>query len=432
MTVPALRVSVDGDSNKVYQAGDKITGRVLIMVEDPTEIQQLKIVFAGSCITKTSRPSSHPNGTLPRREYEEKIRLFDREKVLVPHCTLEPKKHSWAFEFIFPKSTGQTFQRTVHGANYLREPHPLPPSFQLETSVPGGTAQISYFVQARLMLSDSKETRRCKHILRYNLTPPIDVPRTAKVTSSILSNQAWKPAKDKPDSRVRKVFSNVGVSMTSTPRIIPTLNLPSIVAPGQHIPLSLSLLNTRDPANHAERSCTIDSLSVTISTYSTSICGHSFTDPEDVVSKHVTCIARTGMNRTIPLNQTRSLTSNFRLINDEECVPTFKTYTITRRYALDVKIGIRYNDQHFTIRSNTPLEILPRVPRDRLVDEMEREAWEALPKYTPREPSREFAPNYEELFGLEVNELSPVASGSLSLRSGGSSAASTLAREIGE
>jgi hypothetical protein len=416
MTVPALRVTLDGDSNKVYQGGDKVTGRVSLVVEEQTEIQLLKLVFAGSCITKTSRPSSHPDGTLPRREYEEKIRLFNREKVLVPHSTFAPKKHSWAFEFIFPESTEQTFKRMVHGANYLREPHPLPPSFQLKTSVPGGTAQISYFVQARLMLSGSKETKRYKHTLRYRPTPSMDVPRTAKVTSTTLYGQVWKPAKDKEDSRVRKVFSGVAVSMTSTPRIVPTLHLPSKVAPGQHIPLSLNLLNTRDPANHAERSCTIDSLSVTMSTYSTTMCGHSFTDPEDVVSKHVTCIARTDMNKIIPFNQTRSLTSNFHLVNDDECVPTFKTYTITRRYALDVKIGITYNDQHFTIRSNTSLDILPRIPRERLPESLEEgEEGEALPQYTPREPSREFAPNYEDLYAL-----SPVMSRSSSMWSRGS------------
>ncbi|KAI4687611.1 uncharacterized protein J4E88_003202 [Alternaria novae-zelandiae] len=254
----------------------------------------------------------------------------------------------------------------VRGCNYLREPHPLPPSFQLKTSGPGGAAQISYFVQARLILSGSTETKRF-----------------------------WKPNKEKDGSRVKKVFS--GVSMNSTPRIVPTLNHPEKVCPGQHMPLSLSLLNARDPANHAERECIIDSLTVTISTYSTTKCGNTVTDPEDVVSKHITCISRTDMNRPIPFNKTTTLTSNFRLIDDIECVPTFKTYTITRRYALAISIGIKYNDQHFTIRSSTPLEILPRIPCERLPPLEDREDFEQLPEYTPREPSREFAPDYESL-----------------------------------
>jgi hypothetical protein len=195
------------------------------------------------------------------------------------------------------------------------------------------------------------------------------------------------------------------------------------------MPLSLSLLNARDPANHAERECIIDSLSVTISTYSTTMCGHTLSDPEDVVSKHITCISRTDMNRPIPFNKMTTLTSNFRLIDDTECVPTFKTYTITRRYALGISIGIKYHDQHFTIRSSTPLEILPCIPRERLPPPLEEgEDSEPLPQYTPREPSREFAPDYESLYAL-----SPVGSRSSSLFSGGStpsSAASTPEREI--
>jgi hypothetical protein len=109
-------------------------------------------------------------------------------------------------------------------------------------------------------------------------------------------------------------------------------------------------------------------------------------------------------------------------------VPTFKTYSITRRYALSILVGIKYNDQHFTIRSSTPLEILPRIPRERLPPLEDSEDFEPLPQYTPREPSREFAPDYESLYAL-----SPVGSRSSSLFSGGStpsSAASTPGMEI--
>ncbi|KAI4661243.1 uncharacterized protein J4E79_005056 [Alternaria viburni] len=434
MTVPALRVIIDGDSSKTYRSGEKVTGKICLAVEEQEDIESLKVVFAGSCVTKTSRPlhvnsKTHPSAQ--RHEYEEKIRLFNREKELVSCRNLGPRKYSWDFEFVFPESTEPQMKGMVRGCNYLREPHPLPPSFQLKTSGPGGAAQISYFVQARLILSGSTETKRCKHILRYHPRTLADIPRRAQVKSSVLHGQVWKPNKEKDGSRVKKVFS--GVSMNSTPRIVPTLNHPEKVCPGQHMPLSLSLLNARDPANHAERECIIDSLTVTISTYSTTKCGNTVTDPEDVVSKHITCISRTGMNRPIPFNKITTLTSNFRLIDDTECVPTFKTYTITRRYALAISIGIKYNDQHFTIRSNTPLEILPRIPRERLPPLEDREDFEQLPEYTPREPSREFAPDYESLYALSrtpssshSNPLSLAGSRSSSLFSGGSAPSSVV------
>ncbi|KAF1943195.1 hypothetical protein EJ02DRAFT_144652 [Clathrospora elynae] len=416
MTVSALRVIVDGDSNKEYRRGDKVTGRVILVVEEQAEVDSLKVVFAGSCVTKTTRPL-HVYGNTdasPRCNYEEMIRIFVHEKELVPHSTLGPKKYSWMFEFVFPELTEQRYKRLVRGANYPREPHALPPSFQLKTSVPGGAAQISYFVQARLILSGSKETKRCKHTLRYHPIPPVDILRDAKAIPTILYGQIWKPTKEKKASwkAIRQMLS--GVSMSSSPRIVPTLHHPTQIAPGQHIPLSLSLFNSRDPLNHAQRECIMDSFTVTISTYSTTICGHSMTHPEDVVSKHVTCIAKTNMNKPIPFNQTRNLTSDFRLIDDMECVPTFKTYTITRRYALGVIIGIKFNDQHFTIRSNISLEILPRMPCELLPAPLEeRENVDQLPRYTPREPEREFAPpDYDSTCALS---RTPSSSKSLSL-----------------
>lgn len=426
MTVPALRVTVDGDNDRIYHAGDKVKGQVWLSVEEQEQIESFKLVFAGSCITKTTRPS-HIHGTedatSSRQVYEEKIRLFNHEKELVPRCRLEPKKYSWPFEFIFPASTEPQYKRAVHGDNYLWEPHPLPPSFRVKTDAPDGSAQIYYFVQARLVLAGYTETKRCKHTLRYHPKPPENIRRRTRCASSVLYGQSWKPARDKDESRVKKVLS--GVSMHSTPRIVPTISHPIAVAPGQHIPLSLNLLNSRDPANHAERQCTIDSLSVTISTYSTTMCGNSTSYPEDVVSKHINCIARTNMQKPIGFGKTVPLTANtFRLIDDAECIPTFKTYTVTRRYTLGVSIGIKYQDQHFIVRSTTPLEILPRTPRDLFLSAPpeEDDDVEPLPRYSPRENEGEFAPDYEDIY----NSLSRMPSSDQSILSRVESSASSF------
>ncbi|KAF1915066.1 hypothetical protein BDU57DRAFT_261729 [Ampelomyces quisqualis] len=408
MAVPAMRVIVDGDSSKVYRKGDKVTGRIMLVVEEEEHIQSLKLVFGGNCITQTSRPF-HVNGgesSPSRREFEEKIRLFSQEKDILPASRLRPKKYTWAFEFVFPESTTPRFARVSHGANYLKEPHPLPPTFQLRTNVPSGAAHISYFVRAKLTLGGSKRVKSCKVLLSYRPMPQIVLPRESRCTSAVLYGQTWKPARDAVEDAqgtFKNVFSKVSrrARANSTPRIIPSLLYPEIVAPGQHIPISLLLRNTRDSINEARAQCTIDSLSVTISTYSTSMCGHSLTQPEDVVSKHVTCIAKTAMNKTAQFGVTSSLTSNFRLVDDGECVPTFKTYTITRRYSLGISIGIKYEGQSFVIRSNTPLEIVSRVPRDLLPPAgVEADDFDPLPLYAPREPSKEFAPDYESIFAV--------------------------------
>ncbi|KAF2833112.1 hypothetical protein CC86DRAFT_399761 [Ophiobolus disseminans] len=444
MAAPALRIIVDGDSNKIYRKGEKVTGRVILVVEEEEQIQNLGVVFAGNCITKTSRPF-HVNGSdnsPSRRQHEEKIRLFNHEKELVPASTLAPKKYTWTFEFTFPESTEPRYKRLIHGANYLREPHPLPPTFLLKTNVPGGAAQISYFVQARYTLGSTKEVKRCRVVLPYHPTPQVNVSREAKCTSSVLYGQSWKPEKDESQRSVNKVFSKVSrrALVNSAPRIIPSIIYPESVAPGQHIPISLVLRNTRDAVNEAQGECTIDSLSITISTYSTTMCGHGVTQPEDIVSKHVTCIARTNMNKTVPFGTTAPLTTNFRLVDDVECVPTFKTYTITRRYTLGISICIKFGEQNFTIRSTTPLEIVPRVPRSALPPSVEEgEDIDPLPLYTPREPSKEFAPSYEEIFALSrmyssSSLLAPTLSRGSSYMSDVSAAsgASTPASEIEE
>ena len=399
MAVSTLRVLIDGDSDRVYRPGDKVTGRVAFIAEEQVHIESFKVVFAGNCVTRTSRPTdSHA-----RKDFEERIRFFTHERQVVPRSTLSPKKYSWAFDFTFPERTAQTYKRLSRGAHYLREPHPLPPSFQLKTSVPGGAAQVSYFLQARLVLSGSKGTQKAKQTLSYrplsHSQPPLEPPQTA----NILHNHTWKPSS--PTSS-RSPFSKFLLRPSSNlPSIVPTIHFPEKIAPGQHIPLSLSLLNTRDRLNTANASCTLSALTVTISTYSTILCGTSLSGPEDVVAKHVPCIQRTEISQP-PLffNKKRSLTTNFRLVNDAECVPSFRSYTVTRRYALGVVVTLKYDGQEFIVRHSAPLEILPRPPRSLSSPSQEEEngvEGEPLPVYSPREPSREFAPDYEAIFALE-------------------------------
>jgi hypothetical protein len=428
MSLPPLRVIVDGDSNKIYRRGDKVTGRVLLLAEEQVDIESLKIVFAGTCVTETTRPSHlagvNTRGLDTRREFEERICLFNVEQNITPKSTLMPNKYSWTFEFIFPDTTVPRYKRLTRGSHYMRDPHSLPPSLQLKTSVPGGSARISYFVKARLAFAGSGGIQKAKQSLQYLPTTRANLPRQANLTTTVLYGQTWKPVKGGTQKSVEKTFRRS--LKDRTPRIVPNIHYPETIAPGQHIPIALTLLNTRDRLNESRQECTIDSLSITISTYSTTMCGHSMKEPEDVVSKHVTCIAKTNMNKPIPFGKTRSLTSNFRLVDDTECVPTFKSYTVTRRYTISVSIGLKYGDQHFTVRSNTPLEIVPRMPRSSLTSSLDdQDDIDPLPPYVPREPSREFAPDYETICAL--SRSSSTTSRSLALsRSRGSSLASVI------
>lgn len=448
MTVPTPRILVDGDSERTYREGEKVTGRVILVVEEEEEIDSLKVLFMGNCVTKTTRPFQvHGVQVIsPQQEFEERIQLFSREKELLPSSTLAPRKYSWPFEFQFPELTEPRYKRTTHGAHYLKEPHPLPPTFQLKTSVAGSVARISYSVQVRLNFGSSRGEKRCRQGLPYYPALQPDVSQEAKCTPTVLHGQMWKPSKEKrakSRTAVNKVLSKISQSSSasSPPQILPTILYPESVAPGQHIPISLNLRNTKDTNNKSVEGCTIDSMSINLTTYTTSMCGNNITQPEDVVSNQVTCIARTDMKKLLPFGVTKVLTCNFRLINDTECVPTFKTYTITRRYTLGIYIGLKFGHQSFTVRSTTPLEILPRAPSlvraPRYADD---EGMEALPLYVPREPSKEFAPDYESIFALSrtssaLDSLAPSysrTSSYLSEFSTSSTAATTPASEIEE
>ncbi len=411
MVGPTLQILLDGDCNKAYHRGEKISGRVVLVIDNNKQkIDSLKVEFLGTCATRTSRPfhvNSSSDAAQARRNYEEKIHLFHREQELVVASSdLSPGKYTRPFEFTFPELTEQRCKRPGQGTRYLREPHSLPPSFQLTTNAPGGAAQISYFVQARLALQgSSKCIQSPKEIVRYQ--PSLDgVPLPeAKATSAVLSSQTWKPSVEKADSRtaLNKVLPRRLKNNGGGPRIVPCLARPNRVVPGQHMPLSLTLVNTREPIDETLGDCILDSLYVTISTFSTVVSGHKVTYPEDIVSKHVKCIAKTNMGRPLPFGQAKALTRNFRLIDDGECVPSFRTYNITRRYELNVAIGIKYNDQCFTIKSKSPLDILPPSAGALLfpaAPTVEQEI-DPLPLYVPRDPEEEAAPAYESLFALE-------------------------------
>ncbi|KAF2255693.1 hypothetical protein BU26DRAFT_6047 [Trematosphaeria pertusa] len=430
---PSLRIVVDGDSSRVYRRGERVTGRVILGIEEQDEIRSLRVCFAGTCTTKTTRPfyvtGNDADATQSRRAFEERICLFNFRRDLLPRCTLAPKKYTWTFAFRFPELTEPKYSRWTHGSKYSRGPHPLPPSFHQRTNSPDGQAKVSYHLQAKLVRGGPKATAKTYHPLVYQPAPR-DIPQEPRITSSVLYAQTWKPLSENRtavDKALVKISRRTSAG-DRNPRIIPTIHYPQKIAPGQHIPLLLSLTNVHRAVNHGEAcepECILDSLTVSISTCTTSMCGQPMSQPEDVVLKHVTCLSKTDLNETLPFGTATKLTNNFRLVDNAECVPSFRTYTIIRRYDLTVTVGIKYGDRSFTIRSTMPLEILPRTLGETspaLHNDAEADI-EPLPLYAPREPSKEFAPSYEALYSLSrthssSGSLAYTESRSLSVASG--------------
>ncbi|KAF2120579.1 hypothetical protein BDV96DRAFT_595023 [Lophiotrema nucula] len=409
---PDLRVLIDGDTARIYRQGDEVKGSVSLLVNEEEEVKVLKVKFIGACTTRTTRPfyiaGNDANAWKSRRDYEERIELFNFERTLVSGCLFVTDKKTWNFDFRFPDLTKTRYSRWSHGSKYMKEPHTLPPSFRSFTESPGGLALISYYIEASLVRLEPSTVQKTTQVLAYQPSPRGTLADSFLV-SRVLYAQTWKPLKQ-TRTAMDKVFNKVSkksTTPTNGPRIIPTMHVPEKVAPRQHIPLLLSLSLDRDIASFGDSDyvkCTLDSVNVTISTFTTSMCGKPMNQPEDTVSKHVTCISKQGLNQCIEFDKPTPLTTNFRLVDDAECVPSFKTYTITRRYTMTLSVVIKCQDRKFTIKSTTPLEILPRLPLDPFATEARNEhddfAVDPLPLYMPREPSTEFAPDYETLYSL--------------------------------
>jgi hypothetical protein len=430
--VPDLRILVDGGA-RVYRRGDKVTGRVVLGVENEEDIMALKITFSGICTTTTNRPvytPHHADATAPMQRYQERVQLFNLEQDLLSGCLLASSKVSRTFDFKFPELTTPRYSKWQHGPKYFKGPHPLPPSFQTDTS--GGQAAIAYFLRATLVRAGSPGSLETQEILLYHPTPD-DMQLQPKATSRVLYAQIWKPLSDSRTAMDKAMLklSRRRSANHAGPRIVPTLHHPEMIAPGHNIPLYISLENTSPTPQTQASQCTIDSITVKISTHTTSICGQSATSPEDIELKRVTCLSKTNLAKPLPFNTKTKLAHNFRLVDDAECVPRFKTYTITRRYDLSIAVGLKYEGREFTVRCTTLLEILPRVPRDLLQGMSgEEEEGEPLPPYAPREPSREFAPEYESIFCLEPESSSETSSAYA--RSSGSSTASGVSTPASE
>ncbi|KAF2747287.1 hypothetical protein M011DRAFT_402674 [Sporormia fimetaria CBS 119925] len=412
-----LRVDLGGDTSRPYHEGEQVKGRVTLVLEEEEKIVGFNLHFVGTCATKTTRPiyvaGNEADASHSNRPYAERIALFTREQKLLPACTLAAKKYSWDFVFTFPSHTEAHFSRWSHGTKYCRKPHSLPPTFSLATDSPGGQASVSYMIQAKLSLESSSLRLKVSQMLGY-LPSAQNTPLEPRIRPRVLYAQALNPGLEEVTVTNRKTVvksSRKRSNTTTGQKIVPTLYAPDKVAPGQDIALLLGLAGMN--GGEAVR-CTLDSLEVKMSTYTSARCGQSFSEPEDHVAKHVTCISKKNMNQELSYSTSTALTTNFRLVDNAECVPTFETYTIARRYEMTVVIGIKCEDELFTIKTTSPLVILPRrTPSDNLPLE-EGEDDEPLPLYQPREPSKEFAPDYDSLYSLA---LSPSACSSVGTRS---------------
>jgi len=85
---------------------------------------------------------------------------------------------------------------------------------------------------------------------------------------------------------------------------------------------------------------------------------------------------------------------------------------------MTVVVGIKFQEQQFTIKSTTQLEILPMIPREMMLRGTENEEdFDPLPLYKEREMSMDMeeAPDYETLYSLTPTSSTSTSSSSYDL-----------------
>jgi hypothetical protein len=438
-TLPDLLVLIEGDPSRVYRTGDKVKGKAVLTLKTQEQIRSFKINFIGGSIAKTTRPLyvTGENEELQisaRKEYQEQANLFNHEGLHLENVVLGGGKTSYPFEFTFPERTQGEHSRWVHGPKFSKDPHTLPPSFHINTNSPGGKAAIAYFVQATLAFGENAQTKKVRQTLAYLPSLP-DPPLEARTMSRVLYGQTLRPmdveksSKTAIDKFIQKV-SHKSPSSTPAPRIIPILRFPDQVTPGQLMPLSLALMSICHSIPDSELpECTLDSFTMILSTVTTTMCGRPLTQPQDTVVKDVTCVSRRNINLRVPLHTPVKLTTNLRLVDDDEAVPSFRSYIISRHYTITSTIGFKCNNKTFIVRTTTPLQILPRDDRIAAASRVDEDGvpHDPLPLYAPREPSSEEAPDYEEVMRMmespSTGPSTPQSSGSTHTTPYGSSTA---------
>lgn len=333
-----------------------MTGRVVFVAEKQEQVKSLKLNFTGACITKTTRPfyvGENENYAVSssRRGYKEKVPLFNLERVLMTGCTAAANKYSWSFEFQFPENTQIRCSRWGHRSHYNRDIHPLPPSFYTYTNEPGGEATIKYSVQVKLIRGGLKANKRASYTLPFSNPSRrhLHEPRTTShiLTTQTSSSATTSPSKPTLTQKLSHLFTRNSPAKPPGTHFVPTLHTPSAVAPGEIIPISLSL----QPDHHhrppnpsvptpATEPCTLTTLTITLSTHTHSTTGRLLSHPQDTLTQHNTCVSRHSLATPLPLDHPSSpvpLVRAFRLLDTRACVPSFATYTVARAYTLDRK-----------------------------------------------------------------------------------------------
>jgi len=399
-----VRIRLDGGPEQTIRPGQILRGTVEYKSPVEDRLSSLTIDFRG--VTKVS-DGLNPRRNLPRHSREDQVELFHiRETIFQGIRTLEHhKSHTWPFDFIFPATTGPDRTRLYTVADddrFDEKPHQMPPSIGSDQAE---HARINYHMYAvaerghrayggHVAFREEPVVHNIEN-LKYmpDVLPEMVQPTPAPSLEQIFG--VFPPSRRSLAQMVQHAVASSGPQATYAFKVV--VNPPSMIILGEPIPISFVIRNVSDPSpdlSYPVPACIYKTTSVSLTSKTYKRCTKvPYEKPwvETKLKKLVTDHAVGGL----PLDtsvQARKFPSD--VVKDWP--PSFKSYSISRSYDLQVDITVRFEGQkqdvvaHFEVPDITVIR--PASEESRLARRITNEAPPPMPVSPPRDVDEELPP----------------------------------------
>ena len=399
-----VRIRLDGGPHQTIRPGEILKGTVEYKSPADDRLSSLTVDFRG--VSKVSDGISHRRN-LSRPGREDQVELFHiRETLFQGMRTLERhKSHTWPFDFIFPANTGpnRTGLYTVtNDDRFDEQPHQMPPSLGPDQAEHGRITYHMYAVAERGHRSYGGDVAFWEepvvHSIENIKCMPDVLPEMIQPTPAPSLEQTLRispPPRRSLAQRVQHVVAGFGPQAAYTFKIV--VNPPSMIILGNPIPISFLVRSVGEPSSDLSDpipACIYKTTSVALLSKTYKRCTKvPYNKPwvEAKLKKLVTDHAIGGL----PLDtsvQSRRFPSD--VVKDWP--PSFKSYSISRSYDLQIDITVRFDGQKQDVvaRFEVPdiTVIRPASEESRLARRITDEAPPPMPVSRPEEDEEELPP----------------------------------------
>ncbi|KAI9732095.1 MAG: hypothetical protein M1834_004191 [Cirrosporium novae-zelandiae] len=395
---------IELNSSPTIASSSTVSGRVIFSSQKDEAVGRITVAFLGRCKTKIYRSNGQNRTT-----YRGRAQLFSFSQILYEgHYTLRTGQYEWPFEFIVPEYTqgpGEPWsERPGFNTNAVQL---LPPSmtFKYRGFATNTTGFISYELHARMdrpadasIFSTGKNSSMLLQYLpsRGSQHPEPEIRQIGTPSSTtfrchslyLLPEKQGQPLSFKEKTKSIFMKSDLPCSVFQM-----SLVAPHVVYGNGPLPILAEIIHQPGESTAPEIPAVyIESCTVTLKSRTHSRARAYFSDNmQDDFTDKFTLASKADMHLLLPAPTGQvSLSESLPLLRlDQNFIPTFQTYNISREYMLDISLHLTCAGKTFKMECMSALLILPTLYKGdiealnggNLTQVME----EALPAYSPAE-----------------------------------------------